>query len=212
MGLRLEATPTRDLPAKNWKKCSQLIKCYHFRWSLQKNTKRDCFKQHPCLSNQMSRALMSNSFGSLHICKKLGKSRVLAQNRVFRGKTRFYLPLPDKTEVYSPTREISRVWRYRVDIDLDIDGQYGFMNIYEYYCNNEDTLYIIRTTHPAIDSYERGLIVGTHPLCCSAPNNDPEQNLHSTKFKVLSPWSAHGRAMVILPWDFPVIHPMKGDP
>ena len=83
----------------------------------KKNTKRDCFKQHPCLSNQMSRALMSNSFGSLHIRKKNGKSRVLAKNRVFPGKTRFYLPLPDKTEVYSQTREISRVWRYRVYIN-----------------------------------------------------------------------------------------------
>jgi len=64
----------------------------------------------------MSGALMSNSFGSLHIRKKNGKSRVLAKNRVFRGKTGFYLPLPFKTEVYSQTREISRVWRYRDDI------------------------------------------------------------------------------------------------
>ena len=86
----------------------------------KKITKRDCFKQHPCLSNQMSRALMSNSFGSLHIRNKLGKSRVLAKNRVFRGKTRFYLPLPDKTDVYSQTREISRVWRYRVYIFIYI--------------------------------------------------------------------------------------------
>ena len=63
----------------------------------------------------MSRALlMSNSFGSLHIRKKWCKSRVLAKNRVFRGKTGFYLPLPVKTEVYSQTQEISRVWRYRV--------------------------------------------------------------------------------------------------
>ena len=88
---------------------------YHFRWSLpKKNSKNSCFKQRPCLSNQMSRALMSNSRGSLHIRKKWGKSRVLAKNRVFRGKTGFYLPFPVITEVYSQTREISRVWRCRV--------------------------------------------------------------------------------------------------
>ena len=90
---------------------------YHFRWSLpKKNSKNSCFKHRPCLSNQMSRALMSNSRGSLHIRKKWGKSRVLAKNRVFRGKTGFSLPLSVETEVYSQTREISRVWRCRVCI------------------------------------------------------------------------------------------------
>ena len=74
----------------------------------------------------MSRALMSNSFGSLHIRKKIDKSRVLAKNRVFKGKTGFYLPLPVKTEVYSQTREISRVWRYRVHIYI--------YNVYIYIC------------------------------------------------------------------------------
>ena len=112
------------------KKCSQSIKYYHFRW-YKKITKRDCFKHHPCLSNQMSRALMSNSFGSLHIRKKWGKSRVLANNRVFRGKTGFYLPLPVKPEVYSQTREISRVWRYRVHIYICI-YIYISMHMYVY--------------------------------------------------------------------------------
>ena len=88
--------------------------------STKKNSKTSCFKQRPCLSNQMSRALMSNSRGSLHIRKKLGKSSVLAKNWVFRGKTGFSLPLPVKTEVYSQIREISRVWRCRVYIYIYI--------------------------------------------------------------------------------------------
>ena len=111
MGLRLEAIPTRGLPAKKLKKICRLSIIIS-GGVYQKNTKRDGFKQHPCLSNQMNRSLMSNSFGSVRIRKKLGKSRVLAKNQVFRGKTGFYLPLPVKTEVYSQTREISRVWRY----------------------------------------------------------------------------------------------------
>ena len=73
---------------------------------------------------------MSNSFGSLHIRKKWGKSRVLAKNRVFRGKTGFYLPLPVKTEVYSQTREISRVWRYRVYIYIYIIHIYIYILYY----------------------------------------------------------------------------------
>jgi len=56
---------------------------------------------------------MSNSFGYLHIGKKLGKKNGFGQKPGFPG-----FPLPDKTEVYSQTREISRVWRYRVDIDI----------------------------------------------------------------------------------------------
>ena len=127
MGLRLEAIPTRDLPAKNWRKYAVSPLNYIMSGGVyKKNTKRDCFKQPPCLSNRMSRALMSNSFGSLHIRKKNDKSRVLAKNRVFKSKTGFYLPLPVKTEVYSQTREISRVWRYRVHI-------YICMCIYIYY-------------------------------------------------------------------------------
>ena len=115
MGLRLEATPTRDLPAKNWKKCSQLIKCYHFRWSLQKKTRKEIASN----STHACQIKWAEPWCQIHLdlftfAKKTGKSRVLAKNRVFPGKTKFYLPLPDKTEVYSQTREISRVWRYRV--------------------------------------------------------------------------------------------------
>ena len=88
--------------------------------STKRNSKNSCFKQRPCLSNQMSRALMSNSRGSLHIRKKWGKSRVLAKNRVFRGKTGFSLPLSVETEVYSQTREISRVWVWRCRVYMYI--------------------------------------------------------------------------------------------
>ena len=77
--------------------CSQSIKRYHFRWNLPKKTrKKKCFIQHPCLSNQMSGALMSNSFGSLHIRQKLGKSRVLAKTGFSRVKPGFTFHCPSK--------------------------------------------------------------------------------------------------------------------
>ena len=71
MGLRLEAIPTRDLPATIWKKYAvSRLNVIMSGGVYKKTTKRDCFK-HPCLPNQMSRVLKSNSFGSLHIRKKM---------------------------------------------------------------------------------------------------------------------------------------------
>ena len=111
-GFEVEAIPIRDLLAQFWKKYAVSRLNVIISGGIYKKKHEKKIIQHPCLSNQMSGALMSNSFGSLHIRQKWGKSRVLAKNRVFRGKTGFYLPLPVKTEVYSQTREISRVWRY----------------------------------------------------------------------------------------------------
>ena len=62
MGLRLEAIPTRDLPKKTLKKNMQPIKCYHFRWSLQKNHEKRLLQTAPTLVKLNEQSLTNVKF------------------------------------------------------------------------------------------------------------------------------------------------------
>ena len=98
MGLRLKQSPP-EIYLQNFEKkyaVSRLNVIISGGIYKKKTRKKKCFIQHPCLSNQMSGALMSNSFGSLHIRQKWGKSRVLAKTGFSGVKPGFTFHCPSK--------------------------------------------------------------------------------------------------------------------